>query len=115
MYKNLQKILLKCVNKQDYNDELQAVTDFYVSDFDPTQPGIKLQLLTAHFETMKNDQGKVTFKENVEYLQSLSAAQHSLQLYSQVVVLVSLVLLMPATIATSECSFSCFRRIESYL
>ena len=110
MYKNLQEILLKCVHGQDYSDKLQTVTDFYGSGVDP---GIQLQLLTAHYETMKNDQGKVTFKDIVEYLQSLSAAQRSL--YSQVVVLVTLVLVMPATNATSERSFSCLRRIKSYL
>ena len=58
---------------QDYSDELQTVTDFYGSDFDPGIQ-LQLQLLTAHFETMKNDQGKVTFKNIVEYLQSLSVA-----------------------------------------
>ena len=61
MYKNLQEILLKCVHGQDYSDKLQTVTDFYGSDFDPAQLGIQLQLLTAHFETMKNYQGKVTY------------------------------------------------------
>ena len=113
MYKNLKEILLKCVHGQDYSDELQTVTDFYGSDFDPAQLGIQLQLLTAHYETMKNDHSKVTFKNIVEYLQSLSAAQRSL--YSQVVVLVTLVLVMPATNATSEHFFSCLRRIKGYL
>jgi len=49
----------------------------------------------------------------VEYLQSLSVAQHSF--YSQVVILVLLVLVMPTTNAASECSFSCLRRVKSYL
>ena len=62
---------------------------------------------------MKNDQGKVTFKDIVEYLQSLSAAQCNL--HSQVVGLVTLVLVMPATNATSERSFSCLQRTKSYL
>ena len=45
MYKDLQGILLKCVHGQDHSDELQIVTDFYGSDFDPAQLGIQLQLL----------------------------------------------------------------------
>ena len=46
---------------QDYSDELQTATGFHGSDFDPAQLGIQLQLLKAHFETMKNDLGKITF------------------------------------------------------
>ena len=49
----------------------------------------------------------------VKSLQSLSAAQHSL--YSQVVVLVILVRVMPPTNATSERSFSYLQRFKSYL
>ena len=112
MYKNLQEILLKCVHGQDYKSELQTVTEFYGNDFDSTQLAIQLQLLATHFETMK-DQGKITFRETVEYLQSLSVAQRIF--YSQVIILVSLVLVMPATNATSERSFSCLRRVKSYL
>ena len=52
---------------QDYSDELHTVTDFYRSDFDPAQLGIQLQLPTAHFETLKNDQSKVKSKDIVEY------------------------------------------------
>ena len=107
MYKNLEETLLKCAHGQDYSSELKTVTDFYGSDFDPAQLDIQLQLLTAHFETMRNDQGKIIFKEIVEYLQSLSVAQRSF--FSQVVILVSLVLVMPATNAASERSFSCLR------
>ena len=62
---------------------------------------------------MKNDQGKITFKEIVEYLQSLSVAQCSF--YSQVIILVSLILVMPATNAASEHSFSCLHRVKSCL
>ena len=72
--------------------ELQSVTDFYGSDFDPAQLGIQLQLLTAHFGTIKNDQGKITFK--------VSSISGTVQLlfsgcYISVV--------MPATNAAIEC------------
>ena len=50
MYKNLQEILLKCVHGQHYSDELQTVTN----DFHPAQLSIQLQLLSTHFEMMKN-------------------------------------------------------------
>ena len=110
MYKNLEETL---PHEQDYSSELKTVTDFYGSDFDPAQLDIQLRRLTAHLETMRNDQGKITFKEIVEYFQSLSMAQCSF--YSQVVILVSLVLVMPATNAASERSFSCLRRVKSYL
>jgi len=49
----------------------------------------------------------------VDYLKSLSSTARSL--YSEIVILVELILVMPATNATSERSFSTLRRIKSYL
>lgn len=111
MYVNLQEILLKAANKQDYSNELQTVTDFYGDDLDPVQLPTQLQLLTQHFGSVCND--NIRFKEIVNYLQSLSTAQRTL--FSQVVIVVSLALVMPATNAASERSFSSLRRIKSYL
>ena len=49
----------------------------------------------------------------VSYLKTLSLAARSI--YSEIVSLVELILVMPATNATSERSFSALRRIKSYL
>jgi len=49
----------------------------------------------------------------INYLQNLSQAQRSL--LSEVCTLASLILVMPATNAVSERSFSSLRRLKSYL
>ena len=64
--------------------------------------------MSAHFR-----QEKVTFKDIVERLQLLSVAAQ--KLYSQVIVAVSLVLVIPAMNAASERSFSFLCRMKSYL
>ena len=48
----------------------------------------------------------------VNYLKTLSSAARSI--YSEILTLVELILVMPATNATSERSFGALRRIKSY-
>ena len=49
----------------------------------------------------------------LQYLKSLSSSQQAL--ISEVCTLAALIIVMPATNATSERTFSCLRRIKSYL
>jgi len=112
-YKNLQDVLLKAARGLPYDQELKAVLDFYGDDFEQSQLGTQLQHLTTHFKDMGASQKSVSFKDVYEYLKSFSKCQRSF--YSQVVVLVTLILVMPATNAGSERSFSALRRIKSYL
>ena len=85
---------------------------FNGSDFESSQLDTQLQNLSTHFKSCV-DQSAVSFKDVCDYLKVLSKAQQSF--YSQVVVLVTLILVMPATKASSERSFSALRRIKSYL
>ena len=59
------------------------------------------------------DNTSVTLQDCLQYLQSLSSAQRSF--YSEVCVLIQLILVMPATNAVSERSFSSMRRLKSYI
>ena len=87
--------------------------DFYGSDFESLQLDTQLQHLSTHFKSCSSKQSAVSFKDVCDYLQSLSKAQRSF--YSQVVVLITLILVMPATNASSERSFSALRRVKTYL
>ena len=49
MYENLENLLLKAVKKESYEEYLTAVTEFYTSDFDPTQLKLHLDVLTDNF------------------------------------------------------------------
>ena len=99
-YKNLQDVILKAACGLEYDQELKAVLEFYGSDFDQLQLEIKLQHSTIHFKDLGDSQKSVSFKEVCEYLKSLSQCQCSF--HSQVVVLVTLILVMPPTNAGSE-------------
>lgn len=111
-YKNLQELLLQAACGQDYHKEFEYVVDFYGSDFESSQLDTQLQNLSTHFKSCAK-QSTVSFKDVCDYLKSLSKVQQSF--FSQVVVLVTLILVMPATNASSERSFSALRRIKTYL
>ena len=66
-----------------------------------------------HFKDLDDSQINVSFKDICEYLKSLSRCQCNF--YSQVMVLVTSILVMPATNTGSKHSFSALQRIKSYL
>ena len=67
------------------------------SNVNASQLETQLQLLGTYFQS-QGDRSSVNFREVCEYLQSLSESQ--MAIYSQVVVLVSIMLVMPATNAS---------------
>ena len=61
----------------------------------------------------QNNTSSVTLQDCLQYLQSLSGAKRLF--YSEVCVLIRLILVMSATNTVSERSFSSMRRLKSYL
>ena len=98
---------------QEYRAEFEFVVDFYGSDFIPSQLDMQLQTLRTYFANKESDQKSIELKDLLSYLKSLSEPQHVL--YSQAVVLATLILGMPTTNAASERSFSALKRIKNYL
>ena len=111
IYFNLDGLLLKVANQQDYSTELHKVVTFYGSDFNQSELSTQLQILGTKFT--KEDQADTTLEEILTFLRSLSKGQRAF--FRQVCFLASLVLVMPATNAVNERSFSTMRRIKSYL
>ena len=111
MYAKLEQVVLLAAKNGNYSSELQEVVDFYGDDFNKseleTQLEVFSQMEAAHCTN------PVNFKDVHKHLQSLPASQ--MDLISQVVHLVKLVLLMPATNAVSERSASAMRCIKTYL
>ena len=108
-YANVQALLLKAAGVQPYQEELQFVLDFYGTDFD-------YLLLPAHLEIFSNSfpgEGKIFLSDILKFFRICIPGQ--LGLMSQVSKLVRLMLVMPATNAESERSFSAVRRIKTYL
>ena len=92
-----------------FKEELEKVLDFYGSDFDPDLLETQLISFSALFSDSKN----ITFTEILKVMKGLTTGHKAL--YSQVIILVKLILVMPATNAVSERSFSALRRIKTFL
>lgn len=95
----------------NYSSELKEVVEFYKGDFNKSELETQLEI----FNQMKIDAAgdAITFLDICKHVKALSPSHRVL--ISQVIRLVKLVLLMPATNAISERSASAMRRIKTYL
>ena len=86
----------------------------YGSDFNTECLATQLRVLHSNLPLdVQNEKGGVKLRSITRFLQSLSPAE--CQLYSEVARLVKLILVMPATNAESERSFSALRRLKTWL
>ena len=94
-----------------YLEELQSVCNFYKDDLNKGLLDTQLRIL----QTIKpEDQRSITsFKDVWKFFQKMSKGQRTL--FSEVIKVLKLILVMPATNASSERSFSALRRIKTYL
>ena len=93
----------------DSQEELQFILSFYGSDFDSLQLSTQLEIFSQSFKTTE----EVTLSDIFGFFHNCTPAQ--VDLLCQVSKLVMLLLVMPATNAQSERSFSALRRIKTYL
>ena len=110
-YKQLENLILHAAEGKDYEEEMKFVTEFYGSDFNKHALETQLFTFKANFPRVKNE--SIRFKDVVKFMKELPEAQR--QLFSEVSTLVKLILVLPATNAVSERSFSSLRRIKTYL
>lgn len=82
---------------------------FYGSDFEKDKPITQLRLFHANYPSEK----RTCIHDVISVVKGMSVGEK--QLLSQVVKLVNLLLVIPATNAISERSFSAMRRIKTYL
>ena len=108
-YEKVQALLLKAAAAKPYEEEMHFVLSFYGSDFDSLLLPTHLQIFSQNFPA----DGKVLISDILTFFRSCTPGQ--LELMSQVSKLVRLLLVMPATNAESERSFSALRRIKTYL
>ena len=71
---------------------------------------LQLNVLSANF---KDKHGSLSFNDVKDYLTSLTSMERIY--YSEVITLLKSILVLPATNATSERTFSAMRRIKSYM
>ena len=108
-YQMTESLLMKAVQGESYSEDLASVTSFYGDDFSPSTLQVQLQTLTTQFES----KGSVTLPDIVMHLKLFTGTE--LSIYSEVVTLLKLILVNPATNSTSERTFSAMRRIKTYL
>lgn len=110
MYRNLEELLVHAANQKDYSKQLDEVLSFYADD-------VQLQLLQAQLQTFASHfastDGSVSLGDCLSYLRELSDEHR--EFYSELCTIARLLLVLPATNAISERSFSAMRRIKSYL
>lgn len=116
VYCKLEELLIKASCKEDFKDLLDFVCSFYKDDFNSDLLCAQLITFGLDFHAAYKEQTttlKPTILDIRDYFKSLSHAQR--QLLDQVCRAVQLILVLPATNATSERSFSALRRVKSYL
>ena len=110
IYKNLENLLVYAANRKPFDEHLCAVLNHYGDDLASCQLSGQLQILGAYFAEHCEP---VYLHDCIQALQNMSATQK--ELLSEVCKLARLILVMPATNASSERSFSSMRRLKTYL
>ena len=100
-YRKLEDLLLNACQGWEYRDQLQ--------ELDASQLDVQLQSLQGQF----TQSDECSTKACITFLQELSFLARTY--FSEVVRVVELILVMPATNAVSERSFSIMSRTKSYL
>lgn len=116
LYSNLEQLLIKASQQQDFSDPFKAICDFYKDDLLPKELEAQLHTFGIDYQRAMKESGNIeqpTIFDIRAYFQGLSVAQRCL--LGQVGVVVQLILVMPATNASSERSFSALRRVKTYL
>ena len=100
--------MLKAVKKEDFSNELTTVCNLYGSDLHTANLKMQQEMFSNNIPV-----GNIDIFDVKKYLYDLelSVKAH----FSEVVLLIKLILVLPATNATSERSFSAMKRVKSHL
>ena len=112
IYQSVESLLVKACQQKDWKSDLDIVCEMYKDDFNKDLLSTQLNILEANFKDYDSSDN-ITIFDVKNYLLSRSPGQ--LALISQVKRLIQLLLVMPATNASSERSFSALRRVKNYL
>ena len=111
IYSSLGKLLVKAAMAKSYDEEFVTVTTFYRDDINSDLLSVQLKTLPAVIRS--SDELVNTFYDVRNLVKELK--QPLKALISEVVKIIKLIIVMPATNAVSERSFSARRRLFTYL
>ncbi|XP_065195791.1 zinc finger MYM-type protein 1-like [Sycon ciliatum] len=108
VYSCLEGVVLKAANGDDYSAELARVEDMYATDINVPLLQTQLPLL----KSLCTGGGNISIGTIKTALLNLGRGR---ELLSEIFAIMKLILVMPASNATSERSFSALRRLKTYL
>ena len=111
MYATLEQLLKKAAMQNPFEEELKKVVKFYRDDFNLDLLRVQLKTLPAIIND--TNEGINTFYDVRKLVKQLNRSVRGL--IGEVVRLMRLMIVMPATNAVSERSFSAMRRLFTYL
>ena len=115
--RQLESLLIKAVNKEDFSSELESVSRFYDTEIDEALLVTHLHTLSAIFNqdstAMSMQDQPATFSDLQKFMGKLTVPQRSL--ISQAFFVYKMILLAPATNAVSEHSCSALRHTKTWL
>jgi hypothetical protein len=113
-YRTLCRLEAMLCNAEVNLSEFDDVLRLYGNDFNQERLATQLRVLHTNLPSeIENEKGGVKLKSIVKFLQCFSPGE--CQLYSMVMQVAKLILIMPATNAVSERSFSALRRLKTWL
>ena len=113
VYRHLEDVLLKCVHGDNsYREDIDFVSKFYNGDLEKSSLSTQLETFTTLARNNLNH-STLSVSSLVQLVSEMSPASRSM--FSEIVTLMKLILVMPATNATSERTFSALRRVKTYL
>ena len=111
MYEKVENLLIKAVKQENYKECFTAITEFYTTDLDAALLKQHVDVLASNFPVSL--QRSATVMDIRKHIQAMSSAEQLL--ISQVLTVLHILLVMPATNASSKRSFSALRRVKAYL
>ena len=111
VYSNVEQLLFKACSGVDYEDKVKFVCEFYGEDVNRQDLDSQLKVLRTLYIEKTDDGEKPSIQVLKRILQSLTPTQ--LHLVDMVCWTFQLLIIMPATNAMSERSFSALRRIKT--
>ena len=111
MYATLEQLLIKAIFCESFEELLQKVIGFYHDHFNDDILRVQLRILPA---VIGQDEGSVNAIHDIRVLVK-QLKKPIRNLISEVVKMIKLVIVMPATNSISECFFSAMRRLYIYL
>ena len=105
---NLENLLLKAINKESYKKEFDFVSNLYKLDLDVYQLETQLMTLAVSFP---NSDTNVKISDIKKFMKQPGKRE----LLSEIHEVLKLILVIPATNASSERSFSALKRVKTYM